>query len=75
MQLRFLKGDWEFGKYKLQYIHPDGYWDDVPTVLGLETEKPVELPNKIKGNSLSLESETINQLIDYLAESQKEGKS
>lgn len=30
MQLRFLKGNWEFGKFKLQFLHPDGYWEDVP---------------------------------------------
>lgn len=48
MELRFLKGDWEFGKYKLQYrlfskeMSPCWTdWIDVPTVLGLETEKSV----------------------------------
>ena len=43
MELRFLKGNWEFGKFKLQYRedHPSPYisgdhlpgpWLDVPTV-------------------------------------------
>jgi hypothetical protein len=44
MELRFLKGDWEFGKYKLQYRHfgsDKGFgsgtpWIDVPTEISSE---------------------------------------
>lgn len=53
MQLRFLKGNWEFGKFKLQYRdceHPKPCdWIDVPTVLKSDLEPkgeekgPVEL--------------------------------
>ena len=38
MELRFLKGNWEFGKYKLQYRceydteDVKSEWKDVPTV-------------------------------------------
>jgi len=34
--------DWDKGKYKLQIIHPDGYWEDVP----VHEDKPEPNPKR-----------------------------
>lgn len=47
MELRFLKGNWEFGKYKLQYMPFHGedgkkVWADVPMAEDKPKEKSLE---------------------------------
>ena len=43
MELRWIKmKDWDKGKYKLQIVHPDGYWEDVP----VHEDKPEPKPKR-----------------------------
>jgi hypothetical protein len=48
MDLRFLKGDWEFGKLKLQVRRTKkGKWVDVPSVdLTPKTKSPTVKPSE-----------------------------
>lgn len=44
MELRFVKGNWKFGQYKLQYMfNPIEGWVDVPTVDCLPHERLLPL--------------------------------
>ena len=48
MELRWIKmKNWDKGKYKLQIVHPDGYWEDVP----VDGDKPEPKPKRNDGHS------------------------